>query len=427
VSQKAACHPLRKFPSLAEDVLVLLLNKSLPLTINSENPMHSIRYLFFGVMAVLSMTVSAVVSAEKAPASRGTGTGATLVYIGTYTGQKSQGIYVCRLDPATGALSKPELAAEMVNPSWVTIHPTGKFLYAAGESGPYPGGGAVTAFTIEQNGHLTLLNSQEPNGKGPCHLAIDQTGKTIVVSNYGDGSMSSLLIGHDGKLASSTWVDRYPTLGARQKPHAHHSAFDPGNRFALTCDAGLDRIWVYRFDASTGSLTANDPPYTSTTAETHPRHLTFSADGRFCYNIDEKAMSVTAFSFDGKRGVLQQIQAITTLPADFTGKAGSTAELVMHPSGRFLYGSNRGPDHIVGYSIDAKSGQLSLIGHTSTLGKTARSFGIDPSGQWMVVGNQNSDTMVQFRIDQSTGELTPTGTSFELGAPVCFQFLEVRQ
>ena len=385
--------------------------------------MHQLRRSLICFVSVLSFFVSAVCAAEKTPPPDAT-VGSTLVYIGTYTGEKSQGIYVSRLDPATGSLSKPELAAEMVNPSWVTIHPNGMYLYAAGESGPYPGGGgAVTAFSIGQNGKLTMLNSQQPNGRGPCHLAIDQTGKTILVSNYQDGSMSSLLVGDDGKLAPSEWVDRYPTLGERQKPHAHHCAFDPSNRYALTCDAGLDRIAVYRFDAATGSLTANDPPFVSTTAETHPRHLTFSLDGRFCYDIDEKAMSVTAFRFKAKNGKLRQIQSITTLPVHFTGKAGSTAELILHPSGKFLYGSNRGPDYIVGYSVDTKSGKLTLIGHTSTLGKTARSFGIDPSGQWMIVGNQNSDTMVQFKINQSTGELTPTGTQFELGSPVCFQFL----
>jgi 6-phosphogluconolactonase len=379
-----------------------------------------------GLLAVLSIGVSVFVAATTPASAAEAKAGATLVYIGTYTGPKSQGIYVSRLDPATGKLSKPELAAEMVNPSWVTLHPNGRFLYAAGESGPYKGGGgAVSAFSIGKAGKLTALNSQEPNGKGPCHLAIDHTGKTILVSNWGDGSMSSLQVADDGTLSPSAWVDKYPTLG-KQKPHAHHSAFDPTNRFAVTCEAGLDRIVVYRFDAATGSLTANDPPYASTTAETHPRHLTFSLDGRFCYDIDEKAMSVTAFRFDTKSGVLRQIQAMSTLPVDFTGKAGSTAELILHPSGKFLYGSNRGPDNIVGYSVDQKTGKLTLVGHTSTLGKTCRSFGIDPSGQWMIVGNQNSDTVVQFKINQSTGKLTPTGTTFDLGAPVCFQFLKAK-
>ena len=364
--------------------------------------------------------------AQPTAAAEGAKPRSLLVYIGTYTGANSEGIYVCRLDPATGSLSAPELAAKMTNPSWVTIHPSGRFLYAAGEHGPYKAGGAIASFSIEQDGKLTALNTQPPNGRGPCHLDIDQTGKTILVSNYGSGNVSSLQINEDGKLAPSGWQDQYPTLGPNQKPHAHHGAFDPSNRFALVCDAGLDRICVYRFNATTGVLTANDPPFVTTTPETHPRHLVFSRDGKFCYDIDEKAMSVTAFRFDAKRGVLSQIQAISTLPADFSGKAGSTAELIMHPSGKFLYGSNRGPDNIVGYSVDAQTGKLSLIGHTSTQGKTPRSFGIDPSGRWMIVGNQNSDNMVLMQINPNSGELEPTGTTHQLGAPVCFQFLEVK-
>ncbi len=323
-------------------------------------------------------------------------------------------------------MSAPELAAKMINPSWVTVHPSGKFLYAAGEHGSYEGGGAVSGFSIGQHGKLTALNSQEPNGRGPCHLAIDQTGKTILVSNYGSGNVSSLQIAEDGTLSPSAWQDQYPTLGEKQKPHAHHGGFDPSNRFAIVCDAGLDRIWVYRFNAATGALTANDPPFVSTTADTHPRHLTFSNDGKFCYDIDEKAMSVTAFRFDAETGVLSQIQSISTLPREFDGKAGSTAELILHPSGKFLYGSNRGPDNIVCYSVDPQTGKLTLVGHTDTQGKTARSFGIDPTGRWMIIGNQNSNNVVQFKIDQSTGQLTATGTKFELGSPVCFQFLEMK-
>lgn len=370
--------------------------------------------------AILCLSVS--ISAAEPPAAPVLDH-STLVYIGTYTGAKSKGIYVSRLDAATGAMTEPELAAEMANPSWVTIHPSGQFLYAAGEAGA----GTVAGFSIGKNGQLVAINSQSPNGSGPCHLAIDQTGKTILVSNYGSGGVSSLRIADDGTLSPSAWMDQHPTLDNKQKPHAHHCDFDLTNRFALSCDAGLDRIYVYRFDAAKGELTANDPPFATTTPETHPRHLTFSRDGKFCYDIDEKSMSVTAFSFDSKLGVLDQIQAITTLPSGFTGKAGSTAELILHPSGKFIYGSNRGPDNIVGYSIDAQTGKLTLIGHTSTLGQTARSFGIDPSGQWMIVGNQSSDTMVQYKIDQNTGTLTPTGRKFELGSPVCFQFLAVER
>lgn len=382
-------------------------------------PLHHLLTILVPAALILA-TLAPVHAAEPAKP------GSVLVYIGTYTGKKSQGIYVSRLDPATGVMSAPELAGEMINPSWVTIHPSRKFLYAVGEGGQKGGGGAVAGFGIGADGKLTAINAQEPNGKGPCHLAIDATGKTIVVSNYGDGSIASLAIAADGQLAPSAWVDRHPTLGEKQKPHGHASEFAPGNKFVLSCDAGIDRIYVYRFDAATGALTANEPLFATTVADTHPRHLTFSADGRFCYNIDERSLSVTAFTFDAKLGVLNQIQSIPTIPKDFDGKGGSTAELIMHPSGKFLYGSNRGHDSIVVYSVDAATGRLTLVGHTSTEGKTPRGFGVDPSGRWLLAGNQGSDTIVQFKIDQATGALTPTGTRFELGAPVCFQFLEVK-
>ncbi len=385
--------------------------------------MHTFSQNLITLLAALSLTSFGVVQSRAADSLK---PGSTLVYFGTYTGKKSKGIYVSRLDPATGAMSTPGLAAEMINPSWVTIHPNGKWLYAAGELGPYKNGGAIRGFSIEEDGKLTTINTQEPNGRVPCHLAIDPSGKTILVSNHGSGSVSSLQIAPDGKLSPSAWADQYPTLGDQQKPHAHGADFHPANRFALACDAGLDRINVYRFDAAKGVLTPNDPPYASTAANTHPRHLALSLNGKFCYSINEAAMSITAFRFDAERGVLSEIQTISTLPRDYTGNVGSTAEIIMHPSGKYLYGSNRGPDSIAGYSIDAQTGRLTLVGHTSTHGRTARGFGIDPTGQWMIVGNQESDTVVEFKIDQSTGHISPTGTRFDLGGPVCVKFLNVK-
>ncbi|MDA9777884.1 lactonase family protein [Rubripirellula sp.] len=344
------------------------------------------------------------------------------VYIGTYTGPKSQGIYVAELDSKTGKLTQPRLAAEMVSPSWVTIHPNQKLLYAAGESASYPDGGSIAAFRINADGSLAAINSVAPNGSGPCHLAIDSTGTTMLISNYGSGNLASVKLNPDGTIESSTWSDQYPTLVNNQKPHAHHATFTHDNQFAVACDAGLDRICVYRHDAKNASLMINDPAFVETAKESHPRHLTFSNDGRYCYAINEKAMSVTVFSFDTANGQLNEIQTISTLPNDYEGTIGSTAELIMHPNGKFLYGSNRGPDNLVCYSVDPANGTLSLAGHTATGGQTARSFGIDATGHWMLIGNQNSDSIVQFKINQRTGTLTPTGTTYELGSPVCFQF-----
>jgi 6-phosphogluconolactonase len=347
------------------------------------------------------------------------------VYIGTYTGKKSQGIYMCRLDPKTGALSKPELAGEMINPSWVTLHPSHKFLYACGEYGPYKGGSTIAGFAIKSDGTLTALNQQPPAGGGPCYLAVDKAGKNLLVANYGSGSAANLPIGADGTLSPASAVDQHPNKNPKQLPHAHCFDFDGTNHFAVSCDAGLDKIYVYRFDAEKGTFTANDPPFAETPAGTHPRHLAFGADQRFVYVIMEAELSVHVFSWDAEHGVLHDIQTIPTVPADYTGKGQSTAELIMHPSGKFLYGSNRGHDSIVAYAVDQSSGKLTLVSHTPTEGKVPRGFGIDPTGQWMIVGNQNSDSLVEFKIDQKSGELSPTGTKYELGAPVCVKFMEV--
>lgn len=384
------------------------------------------RWFWFTVAAILSFTSLSHAELDAKEIDLGikrTGQRIQRIYIGTYTGPNSNGIYVCEINSKTGELTKPRLAAEMESPSWVSIHPNQRFLYAAGESNTYPNGGSIAAFEIKTDGSLKTINAVAPNGSGPCHLGIDASGSNMLVSNYGSGNVASVVIGDEGNVHESNWADQYPTLDNQQKPHAHHACFTPDNRFAVVCDAGLDRIYVYKNDASTGTLTANDPPYFSTAAETHPRHLTFSNDGKFCYVINEKAMSVTAFSFNLMKGTLQEIQTISTLPPGYKGEVGSTAELILHPSGRFLYGSNRGPDNLVCYKVDEESGTLTLAGHTSTGGKTARSFGIDLSGRWMLIGNQNSDTVVQFKINAKTGKLTPTGTEYPLGSPVCFQFI----
>lgn len=387
--------------------------------------MLSMRQILLLLLAGFWFAAPALFAEERTPLSENAKPRSILVYIGTYTGKKSQGIYVCRLDPATGALTAPELAGEMINPSWVAIRPGGKYLYAAGEFGPYPDAGAIRGFAIGPDAKLTELNTQGPGGHGPCHVVIDPSGRTIVVANYNGGAVASLQIAPDGKLSPPDWVDQHPDLGGGEQPHAHGSAFDSSNHFALSCDAGIDRIYVYRFDAATGALTPNDPPFKTTTPGTHPRHLTFSPDGKYCYSSDEAGMGVSAFSFDAERGILQEVQTISTRPKDFTGHGAST-EIVMHPTGRFLYASNLGDDNsIVAYAIDSQTGKLTLVGHTSTQGQGARSFGVDPTGHWLIAGNQNSDSMVEFAIDQSTGNLSPTGTRFELGAPVCFQFLEV--
>jgi 6-phosphogluconolactonase len=379
-------------------------------------------------IGVLSLASGLRAAGADSPASAGNAKD-IVVYIGTYTAPKShgQGIYVSHLNPESGALSQPELAAEMPNPSYVAISPDHRFLYAAGEYGYKDDRSAVGAFAIKPDGKLTPINQQSTDGNSTCYLIVDQTGKNVLISSYSNGYVAILRTADDGSLLAPGSIDQHHAPTEDQHPRAHCVDPDPSNHFALCCDLGLDRLYVYRFDPMAGSLTANDPPFAQLAPKTGPRHLVYSPDGKFVYSIDELASSVTAFSWDGEHGVLHEIQTISTLPKGFTGQNLSCAELEMHPSGKFLYGSNRGHDSIVEFSVDRSTGMLSLAGHTSTQGKTPRGFGIDPTGRWLIAGNQNSDSLVEFSIDQETGALKSTGTKFDLRAPVCVKFMETRQ
>ena len=355
------------------------------------------------------------------------------VYIGTYTGEKSQGIYLSQLDPATGALAPAELAAEVKNPSFLAIHPSRKFVYAVSEvadAGGKPSGG-VSAFAVDpKTGKLKLINQQSSQGAGPCHLVVDQTGKNVLVANYGGGSCAALPIGDDGKLGEATAAIQHKGKGTnpgrQEAPHAHSINLDLANRFAFVADLGLDQVLVYRFDATKGTLTANDPPAVAVAPGSGPRHFAFHPTGKFAYVINEMANTVTAFAYDGKRGSLQEIQNITTLPEGYK-ETSHTAEVVVHPSGNFLYGSNRGHDSLAIFTIDPATGRLIAVGHQSTGGKAPRNFAIDPTGAWLLAENQGSGTIVVLRIDQKTGQLKPTGDKLQVESPVCVRMISARK
>jgi|KBSSwiStaDraftv2_1062776.scaffolds.fasta_scaffold59407_2 6-phosphogluconolactonase len=356
-----------------------------------------------------------------------------LVYFGTYTGGKSKGIYLSRFDSVSGKLGTSELAAETVSPSFLAVHPNHRFLYAANESGDFAGkkSGAVSAFAIDRNsGKLMPLNQQPSGGDGPCHVVVDKAGKTVLVANYGGGSVEAVPIKADGSLdAPSTFIQhRGSSVDPRRQgePHGHFITTDAANRFALACDLGLDKVVVYKFDPANSSLVANDPPSASVAPGSGPRHLAFHPGGRFAYVINEMKCTMTVFSYDPERGELKEIQNLSTLPESEDVKPNySTAEVEAHPSGKFLYGSNRGHNSIVVFAIDATSGKLSHVENASTQGKTPRSFGIDPTGNYLLAANQDSDNVVVFRIDPRTGRLTSTGTSIEVGKPVCVVFVPI--
>jgi len=352
------------------------------------------------------------------------------VYLGTYTsGQStSKGIYVARFDTATGALSAPELAAEARNPSFLALHPNGRFLYAVGELGGAQGG-ALSAYAIEAGtGRLKPINQVSSRGSSPCHLAVDKTGRYVIVVNYGSGSVAAYALKEDGSLGESTAFIQHAGSSVNPKrqqgPHAHSVNISPDNRFAVVADLGLDQVLVYRFDASKGSLEANQPPYAKVAPGSGPRHFAFHPTGRYAYVINELASTVTAFRWDARQGALTEIQTISTLPAEFKGE-NYTAEVVVHPNGRFLYGSNRGHDSIAVFAID-KQGKLALVEVAPSGGQMPRNFALAPGGQWLLAANQRSNNVVVFRVDAGTGRLKPSGTEIKVGAPVCVRFLPAR-
>jgi 6-phosphogluconolactonase len=359
--------------------------------------------------------------------------GGTLVYLGTYTGEKttSKGVYVSRLDLATGALTPPELAAETTSPSFLAVHPNGRFLYTVNEVAEFGGkaGGSVSGFAVDrQTGKLTPLNQQSSGGRGPAHLVVDKAGQNVLVANYGGGSVAVLPIGADGMLKPQTAFVQHTGSSVnptRQKgPHAHSVNVDPGNRFAYVADLGLDKVMIYRFDADKGTLAPADPPFAATQPGAGPRHFAFHPQGRFAYLINEINLTVSAFTADPERGSLTELQTISNLPENVPVQPGlSTAEIQVHPSGRFVYGSNRGHDSITVFAVDQKTGRLTYVQNEPTQGSTPRGFGIDPSGAYLLAGNQRSDSVVVFRIDQQTGRLTPTGHKIQVSSPVSVKFV----
>jgi 6-phosphogluconolactonase len=358
--------------------------------------------------------------------------GDSLVYFGTYTRNKSKGIYVSRFSAADGKLGPPELAAETINPSFVALHPKGQFLYAVGETNTFRDQrtGFVAAFSIDRaTGKLTALNQLSSKGGSPCHLAVDQTGKNLLVANYGSGSVACFPLKADGSMAEASAFIQHtgsgPNRSRQAGPHAHEVVMSPDNRFVFVPDLGMDSIMIYRFDRAKGTLTPNDPPSAKTAPGLGPRHMAFDPKGRFAYVICELGNSIVAYSYDAAKGAFQELQTETTLPKDFTGGS-STAEIAVHPNGRFLYGSNRGHDTIARYSLDPAKGTMTYIENVPTLGKTPRCFAIDPSGNFLIAVHEASDSAVVFKIDPKTGGLTPTGQTLEVGAPVALQFLSAK-
>jgi 6-phosphogluconolactonase len=356
-----------------------------------------------------------------------------IVYIGTYTRResfvdgKAEGIYVYRMDPRTGALTHAATVPGTVNPSFLVVSAGKDYLYAVNElTGEHGTHGTVSAFAIDPaTKSLTYLNKQSTHGFAPCYLSIDDTGQFVLVANYESGSLCVLPIEADGRLGEATDVVQHhgsgPNAERQEGPHAHMILPGADRRTIFAVDLGIDKLLAYDLDRQHGKLLAIDSAVTKLAPGTGPRHLAFHPDGKFAYVISELQSSVIVFRLGARRGTLEELQTVSTLPTGFAGE-NSGAEIETAPSGRFVYASNRGHDSIAIFAVDQARGTLSLVGHVSTQGVGPRHFAIDPSETFLLAANQDSDTIVTFRIDQETGHLAPAGHTANVPTPVCVRF-----
>lgn len=393
--------------------------------------MKPLRFSLALPMIALFVGSNAGCHVEGAPSQIAAETPASCrVYFGTFTNKKSKGIYMASMDARTGRLGEPQLVAEAPSPSFLALNPNRRFIYACNEVDSVDGKkqGAVSAFSIDdESGRLTFLGRQPSAGAGPTHVWIDSTGKNVLVANYSSGSLAVLPVRSDGALDPPSSVDQHWGKGmdpARQGgAHAHSAYTDPSNLFVLSCDLGLDKVFVYRFDLAAHTIVPNDPPFAEVQPGSGPRHLAFAPTGKFVYVLNEMACTVTVFSYGERRGRLSEVQTISTLPDDFHGNR-STAEIFIHPSGKYLYTSNRGDaNSITVFAVDTASGRLTTVERTSTHGRTPRGFGIDPTGAWLIAANQDTDNVAVYRINQETGKLEFTGQSVSVPTSVCVAFV----
>jgi 6-phosphogluconolactonase len=354
-------------------------------------------------------------------------------FIGTYTNKTdSKGIYSFHFDASTGRLTSMALAAPTPDPSFLTAARNERYLYAVNELSEFKGkkSGAVTSYSLDpRSGKLTQLNEVPSGGADPCYISLDQSGKYLLVANYTGGSISTFPVEHDGRIGPASAFVQHTGTGPNKErqegPHAHYIAASADNRFVFAVDLGLDEVVVYRFDPATGSLTPNDPAFAKLAPGAGPRHLAFHPNGKFAYVLSEVNSTVTAFAYDSKNASFSTLQTLSTIPKDFTAH-NDTAEIVVHPSGKFLYASNRGRDSIAEFTIDPAKGTLQLVGDFPTEGKTPRNFAVDPTGKFLLAANQESNNIVAFRIDQSSGALTATGQVERVPAPVDIVFVPAK-
>jgi 6-phosphogluconolactonase len=364
-----------------------------------------------------------------------------ILFVGTYTEASghptgSKGIYSYRFNEASGKLKPLGVAAETVNPSFLAVAPGNKFLYAVNELQHYQGqsSGGVTAFALDrQSGKLKLLNEVASRGADPCYISFDRTGKYVLVANYTGGTVAVFPVSSDGHIRDASSVeddkgDLGPNKERQEHSHAHWIQASAHNHFVYVSDLGLDRVLIYKFDATNGVLSSeaagpSNTNFLSATLApgTGPRHVAFSTDRKFMYVLGEMDSTVTVFANEANE-TYRSLQKISALPAGFSGES-TAAEIEVHPNGRFLYTSNRGDDSIVVFSIDKGTGRLTFVQRVQSGGKTPRHFAIDPAGTKLLAANQDSGNIVEFKIDPASGRLTSVGEVAKVASPVCIVFV----
>jgi 6-phosphogluconolactonase len=355
-----------------------------------------------------------------------------LVFFGTHSAGPEKGISVAHFNSKTGILTKPELLVEAPAPAYFIIHPNGKYLYVCNSNDFSKGytGQTISSYRIDpEKESLTLLNQQSSGGADPSYICMDASKKFVLVANYKGGSVAVIAINHDGSLGEMTTNIKHEGRSldtVRQtQPYAHSIRLDPTNRFALVADLGLDKLFVYRFNSTTGSLESNDPPFIKVSPGSGPRHIAFHPNGKFVYLVNEMASTVITYAWDSATGKLTELQTSSTLPPDFNGK-NACAEIEVSPNGKFLYASNRGHESLAVFAIDNTTGKISLHENIPTQGKSPRNFEFDPTNKWLIVTNHNSDNALVFKVDNKNGHLTPTGEPVPIVYPFGIRVLPVK-
>ena len=350
-----------------------------------------------------------------------------ILFIGTYTGTGSKGIYVYTFDGATGKAKWVSNTNGIVNPSYLAIGPGGKMLYACTETITANAGG-VSAFRFNRkSGTLSFVNKQSSGGDNPAYVSVDNSGRWVIAGNYSGGSLSAFPVNTDGSLQPYSQLIQHTGKGSneqrQEKPHVHATVFSPKEDYLFVPDLGLDKVMIYKFNANAREpLKPATPEFAQTLPGSGPRHFVFHPDKKHAYLMEEMAGAVVAYDY--KNGKLTQIQEIATHPDTATGEFGS-ADIHVSPDGRFLYASNRGTENNIAiFSIDRATGKLKTVGYQSTMGVKPRNFMIDPSGKYLLVANQQTNNIVIFKRDARTGLLRETGQQVKIPQPVCLKMMQ---